>query len=515
MQFVRVLLLCACLPVSVFRANAMSVAASRSSASPVALSVSLPGRPGFQRNALAEVGITLKNVSGHAIRLATATCQLPYLYAEVVSSSGKVLFPPATASEPNTQCTPPPVSPPIQPGKSVSMGGFLVLRTATVRPVAQVLSGSSPIVVRGKPLTVPMYSRPAVRAAIHRSPVPYAQLTPAANGFAEATYRYRYTCQTASGSLLTEEHPQDILHWDYGQGPAIYPRFNAACGRVLDWHAIGGFLFSPVTQIDDTVPFTPGAEPAPPAPANTTSARAQYNAAFAALDTVPHFSATQTETRLAFSEKGVPGGLVTETRTMAYVGPDRLANTSRALNPVGKMVTQRYVQVGPVICSLDPFNFPPHSWQPYPYDAFSYRDHRPDIGLTAMQSLRLTFQYPKQPAPYHGPPQPSSKVHFMRTKGTVSSQGQTIPVWIIKIHVRSFYGNTFTHIEYKGRLYRPTQSDEVATLTINAAGSLPIEFASTTRYTIGKGIHVLGDRRWISFDYTTTPQIEVPSSACE
>jgi len=71
----------------------------------------------------------------------------------------------------------------------VSLGGFLVLRAATVQPVAQVLSGSSPVLVRGAPITLPLYNRPAVRAILHRSPVLYAQLTPAKNGFTEATYR--------------------------------------------------------------------------------------------------------------------------------------------------------------------------------------------------------------------------------------------------------------------------------------------------------------------------------------
>lgn len=497
------------------RTDRAGASASRSPASEVALTVSLQGRPGFQRNALAEVVITLRNVSGHDVQLGTATCRLPYLFAEVVGPSGKILFPPAAASEPGTQCVPPPASPPIHPGRSVTVGGFLVLRAATIRPVAQLLSGGSPVPVRGKPLTVPMYSRPAVRATVHRSPVPYAQFTPAANGFAQVTYRYWYTCQTASGSLLTEEHPQSVLHWDYGQGNDLYPRFNAACTRVLNWHAVGGFLFSPVTQVNDTVPFTLSSAPAPQTPSSTKTARAQYSAAFEALNTVPHFIARQTETRLAFPERGVPGGLVTESRTMEYVGPDRLANTSRALNPVGKMVTQRYVQVGPVICSLDPYNFPARTWQPYPYDAFSYRNHRPDIGLTGMQSLGLTYSVPKRSRISDGPPQPVTTVHFSRRQGTVSVQGQPVSVWIIQIHVRSLYANTFIRIKYSGRLYRPSESNETAQLIINAANSLPVRFQSATQYTIGKGIRVLADRRQISFDYETVPHIEVPSSTCE
>ncbi|MDQ2744961.1 MAG: hypothetical protein M3Z66_22070 [Chloroflexota bacterium] len=516
MRLIGILILLGCmLPVASMDAEGAPLPASRSPASEVALSVSLPGRPGFQRNALAEVAITLKNVSGHAIQLATATCRLPYLFAEVVSPSGTILYPPAAVSEPESPCVPPPASPPIQPGKSVSMGGFLVLRAATVRPVAQIFSGNAPAVVRGKPLMVRMYSSPAVRATIHRSPVPYAQLTPASNGFSEATYRYWYTCQTASGSLLTEEHPQSILHWDYGQGPDIYPRFDAACTRVLDWHAIGGFLFSRVTQVNETVPFTLSQAPVTTTPTNATTARAQYNAAFAALNAVPHFIAHQTQTRLAYPERGVPSGLVTESRTMEYVGPDRLANMSRALNPVGKMVTQRYVQVGPVICSLDPFNFPAHTWQPYPYDAFSYRDHRPDIGLTAMQNLGLSYRYPKGSALSDGPPQPVTTVHFSRTRGAVSSQGQTVSIWIIQIHIRSLYANTFLRIKYKGRLYTPSRSDETAKLFINAASSLPMQFQSTTRYTIGKAIQVLDDQRQISFDYDGAPHVGVPSSTCE
>jgi len=62
-------------------------------------------------------------------------------------------------------------------------------------PVAQVLSGSSPVLVGGAPITLPLYNRPAVRAILHRSPVHYAQLTPAKNGLTEATYRYWYTCR--------------------------------------------------------------------------------------------------------------------------------------------------------------------------------------------------------------------------------------------------------------------------------------------------------------------------------
>jgi hypothetical protein len=199
------------------------------------------------------------------------------------------------------------------------MGGFLVLRAATVRPVAQVLAGGSAVLVRGAPVTVHMYNRPAIRATIRSSPVTFAQLTPAKNGFTEATYRYWYTCKTASGALLTEEHPQSILHWDYGQGSDIYPRFNADCTQVLDWHAIAGFLFSPVTQIDDTTPFTPGSQPAPRTLSRATTAHAQFQGAFQALDPVSHFIAQQTETRLAFPERGVPDGLVNETRAMEYV----------------------------------------------------------------------------------------------------------------------------------------------------------------------------------------------------
>jgi hypothetical protein len=91
-----------------------------------------------------------------------------------------------------------------------------------------------------------------------------------------------------------------------------------------------------VTQIDDTVPFVPNSAPAPTKPSSSTAARARIDAAFAALDTIPRFTASQTETRLAFPERGAPAGLVTETRTMEYVAWDRLSNTSRALDPVGK-----------------------------------------------------------------------------------------------------------------------------------------------------------------------------------
>ncbi len=185
----RLVLLLILLPVAPVPVRGASISLSPSLAREVSLSVSITGRASFQRNALAEVEITLKNVSGHGLWLATETCRLPYLFAEVIDPSGTIVFPPAAADEPQSPCVPPPASPPIYPGKSVSLGGFLVLRAATVQPVAQVLSGSSPVLVRGAPITLPLYNRPAVRAILHRSPVLYAQLTPAKNGFTEATYR--------------------------------------------------------------------------------------------------------------------------------------------------------------------------------------------------------------------------------------------------------------------------------------------------------------------------------------
>jgi len=510
----RLMLLLVMLPVVPLRVHAASISSSPSLAPAVRLSVLITGRTSFQRNALAEVGITLKNVSGHDLQLATATCRLPYLFAEVVDPSGKILFPPAAATEPESPCVPPPASPPIHPGSSVSMGGFLVLRAGTVRPVAQVLSGSTPVVVRGAPITLPLYNRPAVHAVIHRLPVVYAQLEPARNGFTEATYRYWYTCKTASGTLRSEEHPQSVLHWDYGQGSDIHPRFNSTCTQVLEWHAVAGFLFSPVTQIDDTTPFTPRSTPVPKTPSNATTARARYTTAFQALDTISHFAARQMETRLAYPERGVPDGLVNEAQAMQYLAPDRLLTTSRALNPVGTLTTQRYVQVGPVSCSLDPFNFPAHTWQPYPYDAFTYRNHRPDIGQTAMEGMRLSYTFPKRSGG-HGPPQPVTTVQFSSEPGAVSTGGSRVSVRIIHIHVRSLYANTFTRIKYRGRLYPPSRSDETAKLTVNASSHLPMLFQSTTHDTIGKGIHLLVARRQITFDYDTVPKIEVPSSTCE
>lgn len=510
----RLTLLLMILPLVPLGVHGATISSSPSLASGVSLSVSIRGRIGFQRNALAEVGITLKNISGHDLQLATATCRLPYLFAEVVDPSGKILFPPAAAAEPESSCVPPPASPPIHPGTSVSMGEFLVLRAATVRPVAQVLSGRTPVVVRGAPITLRIYGRPAVRAVTHRLPVAYAQLVPATNDFTEATYRYWYTCQTASGTLLSEEHPQSLLHWDYGQGSDIHPRFNSACTQVLAWHAIAGFLFSPVTQIDDTTPFTLGSAPAPKDSSNAPTARAQYTAAFRTLDTVSHFAAHQMETRLAYPERGVPDGSVNETQGMQYLAPDRLRTTGRALNPVGRLTTQRYVQVGPVSCSLDPFNFPAHTWQPYPYDAFTYRNHRPDIGQTAMEGLRLSYTFPKGSGG-DGPPQPVTTVQFSSEPGSVSAGGLRVSVRIIHIHVRSLYANTFTRIKYQGRLYPPSRSDQTAKLTVNASSHLPWLFQSTTHYTIGKGIHLLVARRQISFDYDTVPKIEVPSSTCD
>jgi hypothetical protein len=507
----RLILLLSAMWVVPVAAQGAKASATGSAEKSVKLSVSLPGRTGFQKNALAEVGITLTNVSRQDIRLGSMSCSRPYLYGEVVAPSGKVLFPPAAAGETSTSCVLP-SSPPIHPGKSVSTGGFLVLAAAKVRPVAQVLSGSTPVLVRGSAVTVPMYERPAVRATIHTSPVVYAHLTRAKNGLDGATYRYWYTCKTASGTLLTEVHPQSILAWDYGQGSDIHPRFNSSCVRVLNWHATAGFLFSPVTRIDDVKPFALQPELAQKA-SSQASAKAEFVAAFEALDAVSHFKIQQAETRLAFPERGATKGLVNENETMDYLAPDHLLATSRALNPVGKPVTQRYVQVGGVSCSLSPYNFPPHTWQAYPYDAFTYRDHRPDIGLTVMQGLRLSYSYPKN-AGGHGPPQPVSSVQFTRRRGTISVGGTSVSVAIIHIHVRSSYATSFTRIRYQGRLYPPSRSDETARLTIGAATHLPILFQSTTQYTIGKGVKVLADHRQIGFDYSAEPTIEVPANTC-
>jgi len=73
----RLVLLLILLPVAPVPVRGASISLSPSLAREVSLSVSITGRASFQRNALAEVEITLKNVSGHGLWLATETCRLP------------------------------------------------------------------------------------------------------------------------------------------------------------------------------------------------------------------------------------------------------------------------------------------------------------------------------------------------------------------------------------------------------------------------------------------------------
>lgn len=480
----------------------------------IELTVSVPGRPSFPRNGLAEVGVSLKNVSQHDVRLALSSCPHSSFDVEELDTSGHVVYPPVLANMPASDCAAATPGPPIHPGHSVGGGGYAVLRTNRLRPLALLWVSGKPVVVRGRVITVPMYTGRPIGAALHTTPALYADVRPFNRSFG-LTYKYWYTCLTSAGARISEVHPRESLSWLYGQRSFLHPRFRSDCTRVQEWHAIAGYLFEPVVTIHDTQVHILS----PPAPVvstlGTPTPRRQIVHAFQLLAATPRFQATGS-TRYRLSPQSNLGTFATETGVLIYNAPDRLRSTTHGLSPVAKPQTLTFLQVGPNICDQEPYNYPPNSWRSYPYDLFSYHNHRPDAGLTFLQGLGLPVSIEQKPRSW-----PSGFTGtFSRSATSTVVGGKPQPTTAIRMHFRypvqpplGSNGPPF-EVVYRGITYRPQTGDQHATLLIDTSTGLPLRFTSTSTVTISTGTHIVVERRNGNYSYTGISPVELPTQQC-
>lgn len=473
----------------------------------VRLALTVQGRSSFPLNGLVDVGITIQNVSKHDIQLALTSCSRSFLGVDQLDAHGKVL-PAALPDAPSPDCSPPSPSKPVHPGGSVSGGGALVLRSAHLRPFAMLWVNGQVVTVRGSVTTIPVHAAAAARAVLHTKPVLYADIWPSTQAF-PVTYRYWYSCLTGAGTRYAETVPAEPLNWLVGQAGSITPRFRADCVRVLGWHAVAGYLFNGIATVDDTRPYDLSAPPAQSSSAaNVHTPKGQILAAFQALDASPGFrAATETKYRIS-AGPNKDDVFTTETVDRAYVAPDRFEATSHGLSPVGKPETQMYVQIGPVICNLEPFNFPKHTWQAYPYDLFTYQNHRPNVGRTVLQVPREIEQPSSQ--------DPRRVTSFTLSSSVTTINGQQRATRTVRIRLSyPIAGEAIPPpIRYKGHIYIPTIGAEQDTLVFDASSNLPLLVTGTNTVNIGSGKNVTVQHTRTTYDYTVVPTIDPVAPAC-
>ncbi len=237
------------------------------------LTLTVPRRV-YPRNALARVRVSLQNVTTHTVGYWTPGIN-PIGYdspqTEVLSSSGKVLFPPAMPYMPEIP-GPAPVLEPVGAGGTVTESEYIVVRGARIRatqrfvPQGTRYTGLPPRVLTTRPILVRLTSEPAPTLVVHgASTQPAIDVTRPPNVTGPMLEIDYADCGSTASDPFVYSYSYD---WT---GSTLH--LTPGCAPLERWYVRVAWLNHPVAALDYTSPQpspTPLPQPSPtPAPTAT------------------------------------------------------------------------------------------------------------------------------------------------------------------------------------------------------------------------------------------------------
>jgi hypothetical protein len=217
------------------------------------LTLTVPRRS-YPRNALAQVRVTLRNVTNHDVGYWTSVVgpageAAPQ--AEVLNAPGKVLFPPAMPYWPPLP-GPPPGLATLQSGQSVTESEYIVVRGARIRATQSFMPRMTtnlnlpPYVLSTRPIFMRLTSEPAPTLALHGAPTDPALDVTRPSNVQGPMWSVRYA---NCGVQLP------VFVYTYTQ---VWVRSNLhltpGCSPLLEWHLRVAWLNHPVAALDYVPP---------------------------------------------------------------------------------------------------------------------------------------------------------------------------------------------------------------------------------------------------------------------
>jgi hypothetical protein len=229
------------------------------------LTLTVPRRS-YPRDALAQVQVTLQNVTNHDVGYLTPGYTSIGYYApqaEVLNAAGTIVFPSAMPYLPALP-GPVPSLAPLHPGGTVSVSEYIVVRGARIRATQRFMPQMTsnlalpPYVLATRPILMRLTSEPAPKLALHGDPTnPVLDVTRPPN-VAGPMLRLSYAdCGLGSNTLL----------YSYSEGWfASKLHLTLGCSPVVGWFVRVAWLNHPVAALDYTPPQpspTPLPQPSP------------------------------------------------------------------------------------------------------------------------------------------------------------------------------------------------------------------------------------------------------------
>lgn len=221
----------------------------------VELTLQVPGGA-YQRGSLIRVGVTVRNIAHQPLSIRRLSCPAdgPSPEVQVLSRSGRIVFPPALSPPPlgDAQCAGGP-PPPLAPGGALHQEYFVILDGPLIRALA---------LPDGRPVETGV-----IRLRFTPGTGPRVAVTTSGQGIvarvAEGRVWYSewYTCRTADGVVAQgttfvetagaggpPSYYGQVMNWVHSNSGVL--RVGCGGGRIpLEWHAVVGRLNHPVARI--------------------------------------------------------------------------------------------------------------------------------------------------------------------------------------------------------------------------------------------------------------------------
>ncbi len=232
-----------------------------SSAAGLKLALTIPRRV-YPYNALAAVAVSIRNVPRHTIGYWNPGVSLPGVASpkvDVLNSSGKIVFPPAMMYMPPLP-GPAPFLAPLQPGQTIRVHEYVVIRGARIRAAQRFTPNWSPNVqrplnwLRTQPIALRLTSEPAPRLTVSQTSAgPVVDVVrPARMTGSPLVLDYADCGDTAQGPK-----------YDYTSGWTVAGlHIIPGCAPVMSWHLRVAWLNHPVAALDFVAP-RPASTPVP------------------------------------------------------------------------------------------------------------------------------------------------------------------------------------------------------------------------------------------------------------
>jgi hypothetical protein len=227
----------------------------------IRLSLSMPRGP-YAWNSFVPVTTRMTNLSNHVVTIGAifgfTRCYVFAPIVEVQRRDGSDVFPPSVAGAMALPCpAPPPYGRTLQPGASIIVNSYAVLRAAHIRATVGVGQGNQVSTISTRPVTLSLRQASTPGVAIHTDGPIYATVTrpPGARGPMLAAWWW--TCDaksTAPNAGQAISRPSEVRAVGSTRlGPHLDARY---CGRVHEWHAVAGWPGFPAARIDYVAPAT-------------------------------------------------------------------------------------------------------------------------------------------------------------------------------------------------------------------------------------------------------------------